>query len=564
MPKYKSSTNIDPLKATFGENSQGVGALQAQLNQKYAGQAGFPLKVDNKFGPLTQAAMNFKPTTTANKNTPIGQISTVGMDNGNDYYGSIMEKQARGEDIVDTGRIRSDILSRFQDRINATNDIYNRQLAAARQEGVGRVGSGTSLLAARGLTGSMRGGAIKENILDQDRQIEGAIDAERNAAIQNILGMAEQSAIEEAARRREAIQSGASNYINYVKSQGETKRSNLENVAGQLIAQGIDPSTMNADELSTVAKQLGVSTNDIISSYKQKEFEQKQLDAKAQQDAYKALPASAQEYEYAKKGGYTGSFTQYQNEDANRKASAARSGGSGTGASSNQFSSDLDAIIGNTVATIPSKFGQEQFNTQIKRSRNDADKISTVAAVVLKNAPSEVKNDFANQAIGVSNIDKAIKLIDEKAKTGVINNAKQYVFNLVGKDYDPNLAAISAYITSAVQPYRNSVTGAAWGDQEEGEYASLFGSTKYSPTELKDRLTRIKQVMKDKSAQGLNVYVNPLDTYSNVFSGGSSTAAPAAQSQGSTVTVYSIKTGKPAQIPQASLQQALSSGLFRQ
>lgn len=32
------------------------------------------------------------------------------------------------------------------------------------------------------------------------------------------------------------------------------------------------------------------------------------------------LPASAQEYEYAKKQGYTGTFQQYQNEDANRKA----------------------------------------------------------------------------------------------------------------------------------------------------------------------------------------------------------------------------------------------------
>lgn len=36
-----------------------------------------------------------------------------------------------------------------------------------------------------------------------------------------------------------------------------------------------------------------------------------------------ALPASAQEYEYAKTQGYTGTYEQYQNEDANRKAKAA-------------------------------------------------------------------------------------------------------------------------------------------------------------------------------------------------------------------------------------------------
>src|SRR5207253_52449 len=35
----------------------------------------------------------------------------------------------------------------------------------------------------------------------------------------------------------------------------------------------------------------------------------------------KTLPTSAQEYEYAKTQGYKGSYTQYQNEDANRKRS---------------------------------------------------------------------------------------------------------------------------------------------------------------------------------------------------------------------------------------------------
>lgn len=36
------------------------------------------------------------------------------------------------------------------------------------------------------------------------------------------------------------------------------------------------------------------------------------------------LPASVQEYEYAKKNGYQGSYTDYQNEDANRKAQVAK------------------------------------------------------------------------------------------------------------------------------------------------------------------------------------------------------------------------------------------------
>lgn len=193
-------------------------------------------------------------------------------------------------------------------------------------------------------------------------------------------------------------------------------------------------------------------------------------------------------------------------------------GGGGGGGSRNTFASDLDAIIGNTIATIPTKFGQEQFQAQISRARNDADKISTVASVVLKNQPAEVKRDYSNQAVAIKNIDKAIALLDEKTKTGVINNAAQYTFNLLGKDFDPNLTAINQYIISAIQPYRNSITGAAWGDQEDAEYQQLFGSTKYSPTELKNRLTRLKEIMKDKSVTSLNAFVNPLDVYNNPFS----------------------------------------------
>lgn len=201
------------------------------------------------------------------------------------------------------------------------------------------------------------------------------------------------------------------------------------------------------------------------------------------------------------------------------KASSGSGGGAG-GINTGQYGTDLDAIIGNTLATIPSKFGQQTFREQIGRARNDADKISTVASVVLKNQPAEVRRDFTNQSIAVKNIDKAISLLDQGAKTGVLRAGTQYAFNVFGKDFDPNLTAVNSYLISAIQPYRNSITGAAWGDQEDGEYAQLFGSTKYSPAELKDRLQRIREIMKDKSVSALNSYVNPMDTYQNYFEQG--------------------------------------------
>jgi len=211
---------------------------------------------------------------------------------------------------------------------------------------------------------------------------------------------------------------------------------------------------------------------------------------------------------------------------------AGNSGGGGT------YANDLDAIVGSVLSTIPSKFGQETFRNQIANARNDADKMNLVASQVLKGQPAEFKNDFRNQAIGVSMLDKAIAELDNDAKTGVINNATQYAFNLVGKDFDPKLAKINGYITSAIQPYRNSVTGAAWGDQEDAEYQQLFGSTKYSPVELRQRLVQTKELLKSKSASGLNSFVNPLDYYNNPFNSGG--LAPA----NSVTTVQPTAKGK--------------------
>lgn len=209
------------------------------------------------------------------------------------------------------------------------------------------------------------------------------------------------------------------------------------------------------------------------------------------------------------KGQVPVDFNTYQNMDANRKAKAAGVGSGGTG-NSGKYSSDLDALVGNAVNTISSKFGQETFKDSISKARNDADKLNTIATVVLKNSPGPIREDFVNQTVGIKQIDKALNVLNDGLKSGLINNAAQYLFNKTGNDFDPKLAAINAYITSAIQPYRNSVTGAAWGSQEESEYDQLFGSTKYSPKELKDRLTRVKEIMKDKTINALNAQVNPL------------------------------------------------------
>lgn len=194
-------------------------------------------------------------------------------------------------------------------------------------------------------------------------------------------------------------------------------------------------------------------------------------------------------------------------------------GGSGAGGGSTPYGSDLDALIGSAsqIAAQGGKFNLANFNENLKRARNDGDKINTIATAVLANAPATVKNDFNLQANSVNAVDQAIAMLDQGVQTGKLNSATQYTYNLVGKDYDPKLAQLNQLITSAIQPYRSSITGAAWGPQEDAEYQSLFGSLKYSPAELRTRLEGIKQIMLRKTSTGLNQAINPLGTYGNVF-----------------------------------------------
>ena len=270
--------NQTPIQGTSGA---AVLALQKELNAKGAG-----LKEDALYGPLTAAAY-------AKYNTPVNQtpvqkstfveptLASYETDPNYKYAQDVNTKLMRGEDIVDTNAIRSQTLAGFQDRINALTQIYAGKLAEAKQQGVGRVGQTTAILANRGLAGSARGGAIAEGTLQQNAQVENAIANEQAVAISNIYGLANQVAVEEAARKRAAIEGGAKSYIDFVKNQEVTKKDNLNNFASAFIAQGIDPSTMTPEQLKGLSDKLKVSTSDIISAYKQKQYEKQQADLKA-------------------------------------------------------------------------------------------------------------------------------------------------------------------------------------------------------------------------------------------------------------------------------------------
>lgn len=513
----------EKFKATGPNSYQGATNL-IQPGDEYflVTQSTQPTAIQNSGSATTSQGAG----SSSNTGNTMAEIFAPDVQEQDPYYGTQEANLLESANaVVDENTIRENTRKRFQDEINAINAIYDQQLGAARKKGLQDIGSGTAIIARRGLAGSGRGQGIESSITQNNLDIEKAIQAERAASIAAVMSQADNLASQELTRQREAKEKGAAAYLDFLKTKEERVNASIQGIAASFLDQGVEDLTTIQPQifdqvLANLKKAYGSTTvtkDKIISSFNEAKKNKDAEIAAAELEKAKLNPAfelseGQARYAYDLKTG------EYKKIAERAKTTTPKTGvTAGSNVGGNAFASDLDAIIGNTLATIPSKFGQEQFQSQISRARNDADKISTVAAVVLKGAPAQVKSDFGNQAIAVSSIDKAIKLIDEGTKTGIIKNGIQYTYNVFGKDFDPKLAAINSYITSAIQPYRSSITGAAWGDQEDQEYAQLFGSTKYSPEELKNRLVRIKDIMKNKSVVGLNAYVNPLDTYANPF-----------------------------------------------
>ena len=261
--KTVAAQPVEPKLYAYGEDVK-------DASGKVIGQARFDTATGK---PLAAPSVLTSTTPAAETNTPIGSVFNLptlsNVTDEENALGELYRKQAAGEDIVDTSKIRSETLAEFQDRINSLNRIYDQQLARARQAGVGRVGQGTAVLAARGLAGSGRGMAVQDSILDQNRQEQETIDAERQAALAEVYGAVNTQAIEAARSKREAILGGAKSYIEFLKGSEERKKANLGSTVAALLTQGIDPSTMSPDELNSITSKIGASSSELLAAFKE-------------------------------------------------------------------------------------------------------------------------------------------------------------------------------------------------------------------------------------------------------------------------------------------------------
>jgi hypothetical protein len=81
------------------------------------------------------------------------------------------------------------------------------------------------------------------------------------------MGLARKEALDEITAKRQAQQQGAAAYLSYIELDDERKQGRLANVVTALINQGIDPSDMSEQEVSEIAKNIGVAPQDLLSGF---------------------------------------------------------------------------------------------------------------------------------------------------------------------------------------------------------------------------------------------------------------------------------------------------------
>jgi len=268
-----------PLKLnqtpTLGTSGASIKSYQTSLNTQNAGQSGYvPLKVDGMFGPLTQAASQFKAPVTnpmVNPTTPTFKPATVptGTFESQDTANARTAQASYLNSLVqpDENKIYQDTLSKFQAQIDSTNAMYADELSRAKVTGAGRLGTQTAMSARRGLLGSDFGEASAVGQERGNEEVYKSIENERATRVNAILSQAKSDSSSEIRAKREEFTKGLDARLSFYSEADNRKTANSDKAIKALIAQGLGPKDVDPSQLSQIAKYYGISTDDIIAGY---------------------------------------------------------------------------------------------------------------------------------------------------------------------------------------------------------------------------------------------------------------------------------------------------------
>lgn len=153
-------------------------------------------------------------------------------------------------------------------------------------------------------------------------------------------------------------------------------------------------------------------------------------------------------------------------------------GGSSTGGSSQIYSDALQNIMAfggtgpQTRAPLITQLNQKLASGDIQGAKE------FIASTAIGNLPADQKNAAIgrNQALGsLTDIQGLLDAAKAKgATTNMLTGSLVDIYQKLGTTNNPDLNYISARMNTALQSYRRSMTGVAFGPQEAAEYKKIF------------------------------------------------------------------------------------------
>jgi len=199
---------------------------------------------------------------------------------------------------IDNDEIKQQAIAQMQAQIDATNKLYADELARARVEGAGRLGTTTAMGARRGLLGSDFGESQTRKTEDLNRQVERSIEQERLARVSALMNEANSTAAANIKERRAAMLAGFDARRAYAADEENRKEINIQKAVKNLIAQGVSPDKIQGGQLAQFAKAYGISTNDLTANYAEQkatiDAQEAQAQAEAQQQEFENQKTQAE------------------------------------------------------------------------------------------------------------------------------------------------------------------------------------------------------------------------------------------------------------------------------
>lgn len=217
--------------------------------------------------------------------TPAGLGLVVSQDPNQSAIDKAIADSLRGytDGIPDQAKIEKDTIARFQTELDAIDkaaaEARTRITTQYTDIGNRRTGAQRALLNDSGMLGQV-GGEAQKNVLESAnaQELNSAVAAEQekyDAQKRSLLSGARASANAQFEAKLKAYSEGATATVEYLRSKSANAKKSAVSLAKQALAAGIDlTDKKNAKDVEQYAKELGVSTQDLIEAYQDAEAAQ--------------------------------------------------------------------------------------------------------------------------------------------------------------------------------------------------------------------------------------------------------------------------------------------------